>query len=175
MMLPHVFLEEQLLKCSVCEHSARRSKKNADNLAIETKQPGQNNKKEDSTTKANTTYDDDDALAYYHQSTSQFQPSKPMVRRRSHVRKTTFSLFLISLAFVLSYLPTLLLLLMRSINSEFEANLTDTERAVYKFFIRICWLNCAMNPFLLALSGSRFRAHCNGIVSQCWQRLTCKA
>ena len=153
----------------------KKKQNKADNSEIETEQPGQNNKKEDSTTSATTTYDDDDALAYYHQSTSQFQPSKPMVRRRSHVRKTTFSLFLISLAFVLSYIPTLLLLLIRSINSEFEANLSDTERAVYKFFLRICWLNCAMNPFLLALSDSRFRAHCKGIVSQFWERLACKA
>lgn len=102
------------------------------------------------------------------ESTSQLQSSKSMMRN------TTFSLFLISLAFILSYLPTLLLLLIRSINSEFEANLTDTERGVIKFFIRLCWLNCALNPFLLALSDSEFRTHCKDIVSQGWKRLTCK-
>ena len=127
---------------------------------------------EESTTSATSC--NDDAFAYYVQSTSHFQQSKPMVRKKLHVRKTTFSLFLISLAFVLSYLPTLLLLLIRSINSDFEAGLTDTERAIYKFFLRTCFWNCAMNPFLLALSDSRYRTCCKDSVCQFWKCLTCK-
>ena len=150
----------------------------ADNSEMETEIPKQNNAtcsgQENSTTTTNITFEEADSLAYYHQSTSQLQPLKPLVRRRSNVRKTTFSLFLTSLAFVLSYLPTLLLLLIRSIVSEFEASLNDAERVIYKFFLRICWLYCALNPFLLAMSDTRFRTQCKDILSQGWKRLTCQ-
>ena len=90
-------------------------------------------------------------------------PSNPIERkktkriRRARARKATYSMFLISLAFVLSYLPLLLLLLIRSIDSGFEAGLSAAERAIYKFFLRSYFLNCSINPFIYGLSDSRFR------------------
>ena len=148
----------------------KKMRNKAENTKVEIKIPKENN----ATTSATTTCEKEGALAYYHQSTGQIQPPKPLVRRRSNVRKATFSLFLISLAFVLSYLPTLLLLLIRSTDSEFEASLNDADRVIYKFFLRICWLYCALNPFLLAMSDARFRTQCRDILSQGWKRLTCQ-
>ena len=107
-------------------------------------------------------------------------PSNPIERkktkriRRARARKATYSMFLISLAFVMSYLPLLLLLLIRSINSDFEASLSNTGRAVYKFFLRSYFLNCSINPFIYGLSDSRFRGNFKEVVHKLCIRLMCK-
>ena len=153
----------------------KKMRNKADNSEMETEIPKQNNAtcivQENSTTSATTTCEDEDELSYHHQSTDQIQPPKPLVRKK--FGKTTWSLFLISLAFVLSYLPMLLLLLIRSVYNEFVASLNDAERVIYKFFLRISGLYCILNPLILAISDTRFRSQCRDNVSQGWKRLTC--
>lgn len=94
--------------------------------------------------------------------------------RRARARKATISLFLVSLVFVLSYLPLLVLLLIRSVVAGFEAGLTDAERATYKFFLRLCFLNCAINPFIYGLSDSKFRGHCKDVFRKLRVSFACK-
>ena len=94
--------------------------------------------------------------------------------QRACARKATTSLFLVSMVFVLSYLPLLVLLLIRSVVAGFEAGLTDAERATYKFFLRLCFLNCAINPFIYGLSDSKFRGHCNKVFRQLCVNFACK-
>ena len=107
-------------------------------------------------------------------------PTKPLERkktkriRRARARKATSSMFLISLAFVLSYLPMLALLLLRSVDPEFETGLTDAGRAAYKFFLRSYFLNCSINPFIYGLSDSRFRANCKDVLGKLLSGLNCK-
>ena len=95
-------------------------------------------------------------------------------KRRTRTRKATFSMFLISLTFVLSYLPVLLLLLLRSVDEEFEPRLTDAGRATYKFFLRLYVLNCSVNPFIYGLSDSRFRGDCKDALNRIKVALKCK-
>ena len=148
------------------------------NSEMETEIPKQNNatctgqENSTTTTSGTTTCEDEGELAYYHQSTSQIQPQKPLVLKK--VGKTTLSLFLISLAFVLSYLPTGILLLIRTVNSEFEASLNGAERTVCKFLLRSGGLYCVANPVLLAISDTGFRTQCIDILRQGWKRLTCQ-
>ncbi|XP_053382755.1 alpha-2Da adrenergic receptor-like [Mercenaria mercenaria] len=100
-------------------------------------------------------------------------PKRPMTRAqktkskkiwRARARKATHSMFLISLAFVLSYLPFLCLLLARSVKTNFDESMSDGWRAVYKFFLRSYFLNCAINPFIYGMSDSKFRQSCKDVL-----------
>lgn len=110
-------------------------------------------------------------------------PKRPMTRaqqtkskriRRARARKATFSMFLISLAFVLSYLPFLCLLLARSVQNNFDESMSGGWRAVYKFFLRSYFLNCAINPFIYGISDSKFRQNCKDVLCRLRERFwTC--
>ena len=85
---------------------------------------------------------------------------KTQYLKQARARKTAFLMFMISLVFVLSYLPHLLLMLIRVVKDDFIPNMTDTERAVYKFFLRSYFMNCAINPVIYAACAGRFRKEC---------------
>ena len=100
-------------------------------------------------------------------------PKRPMTRaqktkskrmRRAKARKATWSMFLISLAFVLSYLPFLSLLLARSLNHNFDESMSPSWRAVYKFFLRSYFINFAINPWLYGIADSKFRESCKKVL-----------
>ncbi|XP_053377661.1 cholecystokinin receptor type A-like [Mercenaria mercenaria] len=74
--------------------------------------------------------------------------------------RTTLIMFLVSLAFIVSYLPLLSLLLIVNADKTFAAALTDSERAAYKFFHRSYLLNCAVNPVIYGIWDVRFRKSC---------------
>lgn len=92
------------------------------------------------------------------------QKTKSKRIRRSRARKATFSMFLISVAFVLSYLPFLCLLFARSLIQNFDESMSNSERAVYKFFLRSYFLNYAINPFIYGISDSKFRQSCKDVL-----------
>ncbi|XP_060590476.1 alpha-2Da adrenergic receptor-like [Ruditapes philippinarum] len=92
------------------------------------------------------------------------QKTKSKKIRRARARKATYSMFLISLAFVLSYLPFLSLLLARSLMMDFDESMSDGWRAVCKFFLRSYLLNCAINPFIYGISDSKFRQSCKDVL-----------
>ena len=92
----------------------------------------------------------------------------------AHTRKATSIMFLISLAFVLSYLPMLCLLMVRSIDHEFELTLTGAGRAAYKFSLRSYLLNVSINPFIYGLSDTIFRENCKDVLYKIYFTLKCK-
>ena len=77
--------------------------------------------------------------------------------RQRRARRMTLVMFLISLAFVLSYLPHVFLMLTRAVSSGFVDAMTDEGRAAYKFFLRSYALNCVVNPFIYSVCDKRFR------------------
>ena len=85
---------------------------------------------------------------------------KTQYLQQARARKTAFLMFCISLAFVLSYLPHLLLMLIRALNDDFVDNMSDTGRAAYKFFLRSYFLQCMINPIIYAVCASKFRNEC---------------
>ena len=85
---------------------------------------------------------------------------KTQYLKQAHARKMAFQMFCISLAFVLSYVPHLLLMLMRALKDDFIDNMSDTGRALYKFFLRSYFLQCMINPIIYAACASRFRREC---------------
>lgn len=93
--------------------------------------------------------------------------AKTQYLKQARARKTAFLMFLISLAFVLSYLPHLLLMLIRQLRRNFFEDMSDSERALYRFFLRSYFLNCAINPVIYGVCDSRFRSAVKQIWSRC--------
>ena len=89
-------------------------------------------------------------------------------RSQAKARKSALIMFLISLAFIISYLPYLILRLLEGINFHFVISMTDTERALYKSFLRSYWLNCAINPFIYCACAQQFRNECKLL----WRKIT---
>ena len=81
--------------------------------------------------------------------------SKDSNRQKAH--KTATIMLRVTLGFVISYLPLLCILLIRTSVSGFVASLSDGERALYKFFLRSYYLSCAINPVIYGMSDGRFR------------------
>lgn len=92
---------------------------------------------------------------------------KSQFLRQARARKTAFIMFVISVAFILSFLPHLALILTRQINGHFVDTLSDTNRAVYKFFLRSYFLNCALNPIVYSICDSRFRSSIKSLLCMC--------
>ena len=84
--------------------------------------------------------------------------------RQLKAHKTAYIMFLISLGFMISYFPLLVILLTRSINSKFVPELSDVERAAYKFGLRSYYLSCALNPVIYGVWDARFRKACRRIL-----------
>jgi hypothetical protein len=83
--------------------------------------------------------------------------------KQAKTRKISLLMFSITLVSVLSFVPHLTLVLVRNIYTDFVINLSDTERAVYNFFYKSFFLNCAVNPIIYNFFDSRFRQSVKGI------------
>lgn len=77
--------------------------------------------------------------------------------RQAKSRKSAFIMFLISLVFVVSFLPYLILRINEAFDSNFVISMSNTGRAVYKSFLRTYFLNCAVNPFIYCACAASFR------------------
>ena len=87
--------------------------------------------------------------------------------KQALTRKNTFVLFLVSIAFVLSYVPIVLLLIVRQLIYNFEEAMADEGRSVYNFFLRSYFFNSAINPVIYGFCDHRFRAACKETFSRC--------
>ena len=99
--------------------------------------------------------------------TSSVTMRKTQYLKQARARKTAFLMFMISLAFVLSYFPHLLLLILREIKKDFVDDMTENNKAIYKFFLRSYFLNSAINPIIYGVCDTRFRTACKEIFSCC--------
>lgn len=95
---------------------------------------------------------------------------KTQFLKQARARKTAFLMFIITLAFIISFLPHLFLMIMRQIKDNFVDGLSDRNRAVYKFFLRSYFLNCAINPIIYSVCDSRFRSAIKEIFDHCFRR-----
>ena len=101
---------------------------------------------------------------YYHDRIEQ-----QISHNQTRARKSALIMFLISLAFIVSFVPYLILRLLQALSADFVSSLTYTERALYKTFLRSYWLNCAINPFIYCACAREFRKECIRI----WRKLIC--
>ena len=78
-------------------------------------------------------------------------------KMESKARQSVFIMFLISLLFIVSFLPQLILRLIGALNAELIYTLSDKGRAVYKFFLSSYFINSAVNPFVYCACAPNFR------------------
>ena len=97
---------------------------------------------------------------------SRLTPDSRRNGRQLKTHKTAYIMFLISMAFIMSYLPLLVILLTRSINTQFVAGLSEPGRAAYKFFLRSYYLNCMLNPIIYGVWDARFRKACKKLLQK---------
>lgn len=82
---------------------------------------------------------------------------KSTVKTNMKPRRTTLVLFAVTLAFVISFLPFLVVMLLRSFITDFEKNLSPAEEVVYKFSVKSYLINSAVNPVLYSFLNVNFR------------------
>ena len=80
-----------------------------------------------------------------------------VAKSEARARKSAIIMFFISLAFIISYLPYLILRLLEGVTLHFVISMSNGERAVYKGFLRSYWFNCAINPFIYCACAPEFR------------------
>ncbi|XP_041361652.1 orexin receptor type 2-like [Gigantopelta aegis] len=87
-------------------------------------------------------------------------------KREQKARRTTFMLFLITLVFVLSFLPHLGLMAARGIHKVMFDSLSPGATAAYNFFLRSYFINSASNPIIYGFCNLRFRMECKALFVQ---------
>ncbi|PVD31759.1 hypothetical protein C0Q70_07177 [Pomacea canaliculata] len=78
----------------------------------------------------------------------------------SRTRKTTFMLCLISIVFVFSYLPHLVVKIARSSKKNFLADDSTSSLVIYNLCVRSYFLNSFANIFIYGFCSFRFRKEC---------------
>ncbi|OWF56836.1 tachykinin-like peptides receptor 99D [Mizuhopecten yessoensis] len=93
---------------------------------------------------------------------STFKRTKSTVsdRRVLRIGKTTLMLFLVTLAYIISFLPFLGIAIHRSINPSAWTAQQKTNEMVYHVFLRSYLLNCAINPIIYSFCNDIFRREC---------------
>ncbi|XP_046583944.1 neuropeptide Y receptor type 4-like [Haliotis rubra] len=89
---------------------------------------------------------------------------RPSKRQRT-ARRTTLMLFIISLAFVVSFLPHLTLMAVRALHRDRIENLAGPALAAYNIFLRSYFINCAANPFIYSYCNVNVRKEIAAVVS----------
>lgn len=86
------------------------------------------------------------------------------------VDKTTIVAFTVTLVFVFSFLPYLIIMFLSALMDDFDYSRRDTAVVnVYNIFLRFYFINSAANPIIYGALSARFRSECRVI----FQRLKC--
>lgn len=81
-------------------------------------------------------------------------------RKKAHRRianKLTLMFFIITLLFMVSFLPKVILLNIEGIYQDFWENVSDVQRLLFTFFYQMYIINNIVNPFIYAFMDSQFR------------------
>ena len=80
------------------------------------------------------------------------------VNFRLRIGKSTLMLFLITLAYIISFLPYYTLAIIRQSNEELFTQLSDTAYMAYHVFLRSYQLSSAINPIIYCFCNAQFRS-----------------
>lgn len=87
----------------------------------------------------------------------------PKVKRIRRVRSRTVIMFMITLTFIAT--TVLYLALVSYISKGILEKLTDAQKSIYFFFLRLYFINHVINPIIYGALDQRFQA----VVTACWQ------
>lgn len=95
---------------------------------------------------------------------------KPTLTRRfskalRHTTKTTWMLFVITLVFVLSFLPYLIVMVLRHTISDFTRS--PAQQLIVNFCLRSYFINSSVNPIIYALMNRQFRMRSRNVLLGC--------
>lgn len=91
------------------------------------------------------------------------RPSRNSVR----VTRTTVVLFAVTVAYVISFLPFLIVMVVRSVVKNFEENLSPEAEVAYKFCSKSYFINNAINPVIYSFLNINFRKDIKTIFRKC--------
>ena len=93
---------------------------------------------------------------------------KAAKKRQIKVTRTTVVLFAVTVAYILSYLPFLILMVIRSVKKDFEDNLSPSAEVFYKFGVKSYFINNAINPLIYSFLNINFRKDANALLRRIW-------
>lgn len=82
------------------------------------------------------------------------------------VSRTTVVLFAVTVAFVISYLPGIVIMICRSAIKDLESKQTLAEQVLSKLFSKFYFLNNAINPVIYSFLNISFRRRCLALIKQ---------
>ena len=94
------------------------------------------------------------------------KPTKNEDFNRKIMYKFTLMFMMITIVFLVCYIPKVFLIVMEAMNPKFWENLSDNQRAVVLFFYRGYIINNIVNPFIYAFMDLKFR-------HEAWSLLRC--
>lgn len=74
------------------------------------------------------------------------------------LRRNTLIMRMVTIAFVVSFLPYLVIVTLRYSNSDIPTKLSKTEQIFYHVFLRTYFVNSMINPFIYGFMNEEFRA-----------------
>lgn len=92
---------------------------------------------------------------------------KEAVSRRIRAGRTTMMLFSVTIAYVLSFIPFVTIVTIRTMNPNIYTSLTGVEKSVWNFFLRSYVINCAVNPILYGFFNKDFRKKMISMFTDC--------
>lgn len=75
-------------------------------------------------------------------------------------KQVTFMLFIITVVFILSFIPHLVLMVINSMNPNFVTDMTPPGIAIYNIFLRSFVINNMANPIIYGFCDKKFRSEC---------------
>lgn len=79
------------------------------------------------------------------------------------VTRTTTIFVVVTVVFILSYLPFLVVMVTRNIKKDFEEILSPTAEVFYKFCLKSYFINNAINPIIYSFLNKNFRLEVNKV------------
>ena len=88
------------------------------------------------------------------------------------ISKTTKMMFVISLVYLVTYIPVLFLNLYRAIKPNLLTDMPSEIRWIYFLFFNFLFLGSAANPVIYSFCNAKFRARCLKIIRQIGRRFS---
>nr|KAG5698599.1 hypothetical protein BaRGS_027110 [Batillaria attramentaria] len=96
--------------------------------------------------------------------------TKPTRKSRGSVKKiptsTTFMMFVLTVVFIINYLPHLIIITLRAVLKDVDKGLTGVRLNAYHIALRSYFINCAINSIVYGFCNARFRQECRRFFSR---------
>ena len=91
-------------------------------------------------------------------------------RRAIRIGKTTVMLIVVTVVYVISFVPFIALSIHRLVDRAAYSNLDPSAESAYNLFFRLYLLNCAANPLIYSFCNELFRKECKAVIKRIFGR-----